>query len=456
MRTTTAIELTDEMRALFGGALLAPGDDGYEEARHVHNGLIDKHPALIARCLTTADVVDAVHLGREQATEISVRGGGHNVSGKAVTEGGLMIDLAPMKGIRVDPRSKTIWAQGGVTWRELNRAAAVHGLATTGGVVSTTGIAGLTLGGGEGWLMGRFGMSVDNLVAVELVTATGEVLHASAEENEDLFWAVRGGGGNFGVAASFLYQAHPVSSVYGGIVAHPLSNWLGLFDFFREFVATMPDELTVYFVLTHAPDGSGQKLAAISVCHCGDDPARAEADLKPIREFGSPVVDLVQPMPYPVVNTLLDDAFPRGALNYWKSAFFGELSDDAMRTLVEGFEQCPSPMTAIPMPYYGGALSRVDPTATAFAHREPGLSPIIIAQWTDREDTEANIAWARETFDAFRPYMADRCYMNNLAADDGGFVRQAYGVNYDRLLELKRRYDPDNVFRLNLNIDPTA
>lgn len=456
MRTTESIDVPDELRASFSGALLSAGDNGYEEARHVHNGLIDKRPALIARCQSTADVVDAVNLGREQAAEISVRGGGHNVSGKAVTDGGLMIDLAAMKGLCVDPRSRTIWAEGGVTWRELNRAAAVHGLATTGGVVSTTGVAGLTLGGGEGWLMGRYGMSVDNLLAVELVTADGGVLTASTEENEDLFWAVRGGGGNFGVAVSFLYRAHYVPRVYAGIVAHPVSEALAVVDFYREFTSNVPDELTVFFGLLHAPDGSGQKLAAMVLCHCGEDPGRAEADLKPLRGFGNPTIDSVQEMPYPVANTLLDDGYPRGALSYWKSAFFSELSDDAVRILVEAFEQCPSTMTAVPTVHYHGATSRVDPRATAFPHRGPGYSPVIISQWTDRADTEANIAWTRETFDALRPYMDDRCYVNNLAADDGGLVKQAYGVNYDRLVELKRRYDPENKFRLNLNIDPAA
>ncbi len=454
MPTKTAIEVPEGVQMSFSGALLAPGDDGYEEARHVHNGLIDKRPALIARCRTTADVVDAVGLGREQASEISVRGGGHNAAGRAVTDGGLMIDLAPMKGIHVDPEARTIWAQGGVTWQELNRAAGIHGLATTGGIVSTTGIAGLTLGGGEGWLMGRYGMSVDNLLAVELVTADGEVLHASADQNPDLFWGLRGGGGNFGVATSFLYRAHPVPTVLGGLVAHPLSEAMDVFEFYREFTADVSDDLTVFFGLIHAPDGSGQKLAAMPLCHCGDDPEQAEADVRPLREFGSPALDLVDRMPYPVVNTLLDDGFPRGALNYWKSAFLADASPDAMQVLVDAFAQSPSTMSAVPTVHYHGATSRIDPADTAFPHRGPGYSPTIVAQWEDRADTEPNIAWARETFEALRPYTADQVYSNNLSADDDGRVRQAYGQNYERLVEIKRRYDPENVFRLNLNIDP--
>jgi hypothetical protein len=452
----STIEVPDELRARFNGSLLAPGDDGYETARRVHNGLIDKRPGLIARCLTTADVVDAVHLGRDQASEVSVRGGGHNVAGKAVTDGGLMIDLAPMKGVRVDQRHRTIWAQGGVIWNELNRAAGVQGLATTGGVVSTTGIAGLTLGGGEGWLMGKYGLSVDNLLSVEVVTADGQVVTASADEHEDLFWALRGGGGNFGVATSFEYRAHPVTVVHGGLVAHPLHRGVDVFRFYRELTSAVPDELTAYAALVHAPDGSGQKLAAMPLCHCGDDLARAEADLKPLRDFGPPAIDSVQPMPYPVVNTLLDDAFPKGAINYWKSAIFRELTDDAAAVMVESFAACPSPMTSMVIVPYLGAVTRVAPTATAFPHRQPCYSLVLLSEWSDPADSETNVAWTRETFDALRPHMADAVYVNNLPADDSGLVREAWGPNYDRLVDVKRRYDPGNFFRLNHNIDPSG
>ena len=322
----STIEVPGEVRATFTGELIGPGDPGYEQARRVHNGLIDKRPALIARCRTVPDIVDAVIIGREQATEISVRGGGHNVAGLAVTDGGLMIDLAPMKGIRVDPARRTIWAQGGVTWKELNRAAACHGLATTGGVVSSTGIAGLTLGGGEGWLMGKYGLTVDNLLAVEVVTADGQVVTASAEHNQDLFWALRGGGGNFGVAASFEYQAHPVATVYGGMVAHPVSRAREVFGFYRDLTQGAPDELTVYMSLFANPAAAEESMVAMVACHCGD-PTSAEADLKPLRQFGPPATDLIQPMPYPVINTLSDGGYPRGAFNYWKSAFLSELSD---------------------------------------------------------------------------------------------------------------------------------
>lgn len=451
-----AIRVPDDVRDGFTGALLAPEHAGYEQARQVHNGLVDKRPALIARCAGTADVASAVRLGRDRADEISVRGGGHGVAGRAVTEGGLMIDLAPMKGIRVEPRRRTVWAQGGVTWRELNRAAAEHGLATTGGVVSTTGVGGLTLGGGEGWLMGRYGLAVDNLLSVALVTADGSVVVADDETDADLFWAVRGGGGNFGVAAAFEFRAHPVPTVLGGMVAHPLARAVQVFELFREVVATSHDELTTYFAMTHEPDGSRSERAALVVCHCGADPARAEAEIKVIRDFGPPVLAEVDRMPYPMVNRMMDDAFPRGARSYWKSALLRAPSAEPVRLLAEAFGRCPSPMSAVVLIPYHGAVTRVPVTATAFPHRDESLSLVIMSQWEDPAADERNIGWARETFDALRPHVVDRAYVNNLDADDAQLVQAAWGPNYDRLLALKRRYDPDNVFRLNHNIDPAG
>jgi len=450
-----AITVPDEVRAAFTGELIGPADPAYEQARRVHNGLIDKRPALIARCRTVPDVVDALWLGREQAREISVRGGGHNVAGKAVTDGGLMIDLSPMRGIRVDPRQQVVWAQGGSTWKDFNRAAAEHGLATTGGVVSSTGIAGLTLGGGEGWLMGRYGLTIDNLRSAEVVTAAGEVMTASCEENQELFWALRGGAGNFGIVTSLEYQAHRVPTVYGGMVAHPAGRAGAVLDFFREFTSEAPDELTAYFSLFAAPGEPAETLAVIAVCHCGD-PVAAERDLRPLREFGPPLADTIQAMPYPVINTLSDAGYPRGALNYWKSAFFATLGQEALEIMVDATRRCPSPMSGLSIMPYLGAVTRVPPTATAFPHRTPGYSLLIVSQWQDQAHTEANIAWASKTFAALRPYMSGRRYVNNLSADDGRLVRDIWGVNYGRLVQLKRRYDPDNVFRLNHNIDPAG
>ena len=419
----------------------------------MHNGLVDKRPGLIARCHTVADVRDAVNFGRASGLEISVRGGGHNVAGRAVTEGGLMIDLSLMRGVDVDPRRRRARAQGGVTWNEYNRATGVYGQATTGGVVSTTGVAGLTLGGGLGWLMGQHGLSIDNVTQIEVVTADGEARLVDAESEPDLFWALRGGGGNFGVAASFEFETHPLDMVLGGLLAHPLAAAGDVIDMFRQFTKDLPDEATVFCGLVHAPDGSGTKLCALPLCHSGEL-GQAEADLAPLRQFGPPLLDLVEPMPYPVVNTMLDDGFPRGALNYWKSAFFTELSDAAVQTMVDAFEAAPSIMSGMVIEHFHGAVCRVEPTATAYPFREPGYSLVLAGQWSEPADTEANMTWIRDTFAVLEPYTAPRVYVNYLADDDSARVANAYGQNFDRLVEIKRRFDPDNLFRLNHNIDP--
>jgi hypothetical protein len=315
-------------------------------------------------------------------------------------------------------------------------------------------VAGLTLGGGFGWLMGRYGLAVDNLLSAEIVTAEGDVVTARQGDNEDLFWAVRGGGGNFGVATSFEFRAHPLATVLGGILAHPLTGGADAVDFYRRFTAGVSDDLTVSCGLVHAPDGSGEKIVAMPLCHAGADAQRAEAELKPLRDFGPPVLDAVGVLPYPAVNTLLDDAFPKGALNYWKSAFLTELSDEAIAIVLDAYAQVPSPMSLIVIDHLHGQATRVDPAATAYPWREPGYSLLVIAQWADPADTQVNIGWAQSLFQQLRPHLADRRYMNYMSADDAGFVREAYGPNYDRLVELKRKYDPTNLFRLNQNIDP--
>lgn len=446
-------EAVDGLRGQFTGDVLEPSDLDYEQARQVHNGMVDKRPALIARCQNTADVVDAVNFGRDNGLEIAVRGGGHNIAGRAVSDGGLMIDLAPMKGTYVDPGRGTVRAQGGVTWGGYNRAAHVHGLATTGGVISSTGVAGLTLGGGLGWLMGKHGMAIDNLLSVELVSADGQVRSVSEETEPDLFWGVRGGGGNFGVASSLEFQAHPLTMVLGGIVAYPLSDARQVLDVYREVTADLPDEMTAFCGLVHAPDGSGHKIVAVPVCHSGDLGA-AEKDVQPLRSAATPLLDVIQPMPYPVVNTLLDGAFPRGARNYWKSAFFKELSDEAVAVMVEALERAPSTMSGLVVEHFHGEVTRIPTTATAYPHRQPGYNLVLASEWLDPAEDAANIAWAKETFGALAPYMADAIYVNYLDFDDVDRVRAAYGPNWDRLVQVKRRYDPDNLFRLNQNIDP--
>ena len=451
----TGVTVPDECVGAFNGSIVVPGDVAYDEVRSVHNGLMDRRPALIARCHNVADVRDAVNLGRDSGLEISVRGGGHNVAGRAVADAGLMIDLSLMRGIDVDPHRRRVRAQGGVTWNEYNRATHLYAQATTGGVVSSTGVAGLTLGGGVGWLMGKYGLSIDNVTRLEVVTADGDAYVVDAEHEPDLFWALRGGGGNFGVATSFEFETQPVDVILGGLVAHPLAAAGEVIDMYRQFTKELPDDATVFCGLVHAPDGSGTKLCALPLCHSGDL-RQAEADLAPLRQFGPPILDLVEPMPYPVVNTMLDDAYPRAALNYWKSAFFTELSDAAVRTLIDAFEATPSIMTSIVIEHFHGAVCRVDPTATAYPFREPGYNLVLTGQWADPAETDANVAWVRDTFSALEPYTAPKVYVNYLADDEGGRIANAYGQNFARLVEIKQRYDPDNLFHLNQNIDPNS
>ena len=454
MSTTLDSALVADLAGELSGSVLGPHDAGYEAARAVHNGLIDRRPALIVRCRTTNDAVAALAFASRAGLEVSIRGGGHNVAGRAVTDGGVMIDLAEMKGIAIDPDRATATAEGGVTWAELNDAAAEHGLAVTGGAVSGTGIAGYTLGGGLGWLMAKYGLAADNLLAVELVTAEGDILHVDAASHADLFWALRGGGGNFGVATSFTYQLHPVQTIVGGLVAHPIDAAPDLLRFYRDAVATASDDLTVFAGLVHAPDGSGAKLAALVVFHTGD-PAHAERDLEPFKTWGSPLVVDVGPIPYPVMNTLLDPGFPTGSLNYWLSSFTRGLADELIDITVERFASVPSTMTSILLEHFHGAVTRIGPTETAVPHRDQGWNLLIPSVWTDRADTGANIAWSRETYAAMRPHLSSGRWLNYLGddqADDA--IRAAYGPNYDRLREVKRRYDPDNVFHLNHNIAP--
>jgi FAD/FMN-containing dehydrogenase len=446
-----------ELANTFSGQLLKPADAGYEEARRVHNGLVDKRPALIARCRGVADVVDAVNLTRKLGLEVAVRGGGHNVAGRATIDGGLMIDLAPMKGIHVDPKGRTARAQGGVTWAQLNRETQLHGLAVTGGVVSSTGIAGLTLGGGLGWLMGKYGLALDNLRSVELVTAQGKVVRASRDEEPDLFWAVRGGGGNFGVATSFEYQLHPVGpTIMGGLIAHPFAHARDLLRFYRDITASLPDEQTIFGGLVHAPDGSGTKLAAMVTCHCGSL-AAGEKALRPLKEFGSPVMDALGPMPYCQLNGMLDAGFPRGALNYWKSSFLSQLSDDAIDTMIDCFARCPTPMGQLLLEHFHGAVTRVGASDTAFSHRSDGDNFVLVSEWMERANTDRCIAWARETYAEMERFFSSGRYVNYPADDETGDpVAAAYGPNYRRLQELKTKYDPKNFFRMNQNIRPLA
>jgi FAD/FMN-containing dehydrogenase len=443
----------DELTSTFTGQLLRSSDAGYDDARQVHNGLIDKRPAIIARCYGTADVADAVKLARSNNLEIAVRGGGHNVGGRGTIDNGLMIDLAPMKGIYVDVAKRTARAQGGVLWKEFNRETQLHGLATTGGVVGTTGIAGLTLGGGLGWLMPKYGLALDNLRSAEMVMADGTVCRAAADENPDLFWAIRGGGGNFGIACSLEYALHPVGPmIAGGLVAHPFANARSVLRFFRDTCATLPDEVMLVAGLLTAPDGSGNKLAAIVGAHAGSL-AQGEAALKPIKSFGPPVMDAIGPISYCQQNGLLDASLPKGALNYWKAHFVVDLSDDCINTLIEQFGPCPSPMSQIVIEHFHGAASRVPVQDTACAMRVTGFNVVIISQWKDQQDNTRCIAWCRDVYAALEPYLAKTRYVNYMGDDEAGDpAAVAYGANYARLRELKAKYDPENVFHINVNI----
>jgi FAD/FMN-containing dehydrogenase len=444
---------TPSLAATFSGTLLSPGDDGYDAARRVHNGLIDKRPALIARCAGTDDVAAAVRYAREAGLEISVRGGGHNVAGRAVVEGGLMIDLAEMRDVDVDPSAATARAQGGARWSHVNDACGAHGLAVTGGAISTTGIAGYTLGGGLGWLMSTQGLACDNLSGVELVTADGDVLQVSDESHPALMWALRGGGGNFGVAASLTYRMRPLPTVVGGLIAHPIDAAGDMLRFYREATAAYSDELTAFAGLVHAPDGSGMKLAAMIVCHT--DPDRADADLAPFLEFGSPLVVQVGPMPYPVMNTLIDAGYPEGALNYWMSSFTSGLDDALIDVMIERFAEVPSPMAAMLLEHFHGEVTRIPETATAVPHREAGYNLLLPTEWMDPADTDRCIAWTKDTYAAVSEHLAGRRWLNYLGDDQlNDAIRAAYGPNYNRLVDAKRRYDPENVFHLNHNITP--
>ena len=455
-RSGVAIELArlDAFTTAFRGTLIRSDHVEYETARRIWNASIDKRPGLIARCSGLADVIAAVRFAREHGLLVAVRGGGHNVGGRATCDGGLVIDLSRMKGIYIDPTARRARVQPGVLLGELDRETHVYGLAVPLGAVSKTGVAGLTLGGGVGWLARKYGLTCDNVISYELVTADGEVLHVSADEHPDLFWALRGGGGNFGIVTSFEFRLHPVGTVLGGLIVHPRASAVELLKFYRNFSESAPDELATYAGLLYTPDG--QPAAAIVTCYCGD-PAEGEKVIAPLRSFGSPLMDAIQPMPFPVMQTLLDGAVPDGNQNYWKSAFLRSLSDDAIQTIVGYANQATSPLTAVLVEQYGGAASRVGAQESAFAQRSAEYDLGILTQWTDPADSERHIAWTRAFADAMAPFRSGTYLLNFLGADEPvETIRAAFGPNYDRLVEVKTKYDPTNFFRVNQNVTPKA
>lgn len=456
--TARAADVSEKVVQAFAagrrGMLIRPGDSAYESARAVYNAMIDKRPALIARCAGIADVIAAVHFARERGMLVAVRGGGHNVAGNAVCDGGIVIDLSGMRAIRVDPARRTARAEPGVTYREFDHETQAFGLATPGGTISATGIAGLTLGGGFGWLTRQHGLACDNLLSVDMVTADGRFLTATAEENTDLFWGVRGGGGNFGVVTSFEYRLHPVGPVLGGMLVHPLEKAREALRFYRDFTATAPDELAVFAALLTNPDGS--RVVAFIVCYNGPI-EQGEAIIQPLRDSGSPVADMVQPIPYTTMQTMLDDGFPNGLQNYWKSSFLREISDEAIDTIIAHFTAAPSPLSAMVIEQFGGAGSRVGKGETAFSHRDGHSNFLIVARCADPSEASQNIAWARAAWTAMQPFSDGGAYSNYVegGAEGADRIREAYGPEtYERLAALKRKYDPTNFFRVNQNIAP--
>ncbi len=442
-----------ELRSCLRGQLLRPGDDGYDTARRVFNGTIDKHPAMILRCAGTSDVVQGVNFAREQSLPLSVRAGGHSVAGKAVCEGGVMLDVSPMKGIRVDPARRTATAQPGLTLREFDHETQAFGLATTMGVISVTGIAGLTLGGGLGWLNGKYGLACDNLISADVVTADGRLVTASATEHEDLFWGVRGGGGNFGVVTSFEYQLHPVRTVLAGGVGYPLGKVREAMRFYHEFASNCPDELSTVAGL--GIDSDGNPSFGVGVCYCGPL-EEGESVLRPLREFGPPSSDDIHPMSYQMLQTSSDANFPPGRQHYWKSGYLVELSEDAVDVMLRFIVKKPSLTTGVGLQQLTGAASRVDPAATAFPHRGRRYDFLIQSNWEEPADSPRNIEWTREFFEAMRPFLRGGVYVNNLGDEGEDRVRAAYSSNYDRLVALKNKYDPTNLFRSTQNIKPTV
>jgi len=448
----------------FGGTLLVDGDAGYDEARAVFNGVIDRRPAVIARCSSADDVATALGAAREQGLEASIYGGGHGVTGAAVVDGGVCIDMRGMKGINVDPAAKTARVEAGCTWGEVDAATQTHALAVTGGRVSDTGVAGLALGSGSGWLERKFGFVCDNLLAAEVVTADGRHVTASATENPELFWGLRGGGGNFGIVTAFTLQLHDLGPiVLGGMLIYPAQMADALVPFFRDFMDGAPDEVGGGLAFICAPPEEfvpepvrGQPVIAVLVLYAGPVEEGEEA-IRAMREFGPPAIDLVGPMPYVAVQQLLDPPNPKGMRNYWTADFYDSMPDDAVSTLIAKATQPVSPMTQIIFVPGGGAVARVDEEATAFGQRRAPWNIHFLSMWPDPADDEKNIAYTRELAASMKPWASGRVYLNFIGDEGPGRVEAAFGPDkFKRLQVLKDEWDPTNVFRHNQNIPPTG
>ena len=459
MPTDAAVQ---EFATALHGRLVRPADAEYDGARRVWNGLIDRRPALIVQCADEADVIAAVRFARKEGLTVAVRGGGHNVAGFGTCDGGLVIDLSLMNQVTVDPAAREARAQGGATWGAFDAACQAHGLATTGGLVSSTGVGGLTLSGGIGWLMRKHGLTVDNLLAVDLVTADGRRVRASAEENAELFWAVRGGGGNFGIVTSFTFRLHPVGPIiYGGAMFYPVARAGEVLRFYGQWVQTLPDELTTMVVFLTAPPMpfippalQGTPMLAVAMCFAGQ-PDKGAAVVQPLRDFAAPAVDVVGPMPYLALQGMFDAGAPKGLLAYWKTDYLRELNAATIDTVIEQAGRMRSPLTQLHIHHLGGAVSRVPAGSTALAYRGAPFVLNGVAGWMDPAQTAQEIAWARGMSEAIRPHATGPQYLNFLGEEGDGRVRAAYGEeSYARLAKVKAGYDPKNFFRLNQNIRP--
>jgi FAD/FMN-containing dehydrogenase len=446
-------DLLRTFSARFHGELIRPDSDGYDAARKVWNGMIDRRPACIARCRSVDDVQSAIRFARDNDLQIAVRGGGHNAGGLAVCDNGLVIDLSGLRDVIVDPENRTARAGGGATWADLDAATAAHGLATTGGLISTTGIGGLTLGGGLGWLMRSYGLACDNLIGADVVTADGQVLHASETENADLFWGLRGGGGNFGIVTTFEFKLHPVSTIFGGMLVYPLARAREVLHLYRAVTQSAPDALTVFAAMMYTPDG--HPVIALPICYNGSA-ADGEAAIKAIRDFGEPIGGEVGPMPYAALQGMLDGGFPPGLQVHWRSEFVTSIPDDLIDAAVSAFEKVPSKLSALLLEQFGGAVSRVPRDATAFDQRDSNYNFVIVSRWADPADAAPNVAWARSTSDAMKSFTNGRVYVNYIGAGEApDRVRAAFGADkFARLVTVKRKYDPKNVFSMNQNVPP--
>lgn len=462
MATTIEDTTLDAFDDQLHGDVLRRGMEGYDEARSVWNAMIDKYPAAIARCTGAADVIAAVKFARDLDLQLAVHGGGHNVAGKAVCDDGLMIDLSPMNHVRVDPDAKVARAGGGATWGDFDHETQSFGLATTGGIVSTTGVAGVTLGGGLGWLARKYGLTHDNLRSMDVVTAEGELVTASEAENSELFWGMRGGLGNFGIATSLEFDLHEVGpEVLAGRIIHPYEAAPEFLRLYRDFMRGAPDELQAYaaFVQGNPAMGMpeqlhGKTLVGVVVLYSGDVDEGREV-IQPLRDFGEPIADMVGPTPYVEHQQSSDELYQEGHRNYWKSHFFDELTDEAIDTIVEHADPLPTPFTTVFFEWMGGAIARADSDATAFPHRDATVSFTVAPKWTDPSDDEGMIEWAREFFEATASYTSDDVYVNYLSEDEQNRAKAAYGDHYERLRALKNEWDPKNLFSVNQNITPT-